>query len=104
MKTVTGWLNVYRSGFFHREGKPDAFNRHAGDLYPTQEAAIRDIEPLSHYVATVPVQWSEPEYPHVNGSHSQPVPLSKTRKRLPSTAELQLAFAARAMAQSGESK
>ena len=29
MATNHGWMNVYRSGWFQREGKPDTLNRHA---------------------------------------------------------------------------
>lgn len=54
---ITGYINLYRSGWFHRQGKPGAFDLHAGDVYPTLESALRDIEPRTHYLATVPVCW-----------------------------------------------
>lgn len=59
MIAKTGWLNIYRSGVYHRCGKPGAFDRHAGDLYPTEQAARDAIDPVSHYVDTVPVVWTE---------------------------------------------
>lgn len=40
----TGYVNIYRSGFFHRIGKPGCYDRHPGDIYETQEAAINDVE------------------------------------------------------------
>lgn len=56
---IKGWMNVYRSGHFHKAGKPGAFDRHAGDFYATEEAARADIAPRSHYVATVPISWPD---------------------------------------------
>lgn len=41
--TVKGYMNIYRSGYYHRKGKPKAFDRHAGDIYPTVAAALEDI-------------------------------------------------------------
>ncbi len=79
MATNHGWMNVYRSGWFHREGKPDTLNRHAGDLYTDYDHAIRDIDPVSHYIATVPVQWDEPTVQVENAPDSVPVPLSVSR-------------------------
>lgn len=61
-----GWVNVYRSGFFHTAGKPGAYDRHPGDIYETEAAAIADIHPRSHYIATVPIAWAEPTRAHVN--------------------------------------
>lgn len=67
MAKVQGYMNVYRSGFFHTPGKPGAYDRHPGDLYATREAAEADIYPRSHFIATVgPVEWDEPEVPAVN--------------------------------------
>lgn len=54
-----GWLNIYRSGVYHKCGKPGAFDRHAGDVYPTEAAAKAAIDPATHYVDTVPVVWTE---------------------------------------------
>lgn len=57
---IIGYMNVYKSGFFHKAGKADTFDRHAGDIYASHDAAVRDIHPRSHYVATVSVLWTEP--------------------------------------------
>lgn len=61
-----GWINIYRSGFFHTAGKPGAYDRHPGDIYATEADARADISPASHYVATVPVSWQEAVVPPVN--------------------------------------
>lgn len=62
----TGWINIYRSGFFHTAGKPGAYDRHPGDIYATECAARADISPASHYIATVPISWQEAVVPPVN--------------------------------------
>lgn len=69
---MRGWLNVYRSGHYHRAGKPGMYDRHPGDIYETKEAALADISPASHYVATVPIEWYDPEPLRVNGPDSTP--------------------------------
>lgn len=66
MAECYGYINIYRSGFFHRPGKSGAYDRHPGDIYASEEAAKRDIHPWSHYVATVPVKWDEATVPPVN--------------------------------------
>ena len=76
------WMNVYKSGWFHREGKPLTLDRHAGDFYETREQAIKDIEPASHYIATVPFIYDEPDEDlRANPADSVPTPLSVSRKR-----------------------
>lgn len=75
----TGFINIYRSGVFHRIGKPDTFDRHPGDIYPTPELAKRDIEPASAYLCTVPVEWDDPEDTQPNPADSKPIPLFLTR-------------------------
>jgi hypothetical protein len=75
-----GYLNIYRSGFFHRENKPGNMDRHAGDLYASMAQALADIDPPSHYVATVPVSWYDTEQVKVNPPDAVPVPLSVSRK------------------------
>lgn len=77
---VTGYMNIYRSGYYHRKGKPNAFDRHAGDVYPTAELAVKDIHPKSHYIGTIPITWQEETMPHVNPPESEPVSLKFTRK------------------------
>ncbi|CAN7620466.1 hypothetical protein LJR290_004683 [Variovorax sp. LjRoot290] len=76
---ITGYINLYRSGWFHRQGKPGAFDLHAGDVYPTLESALRDIEPRTHYLATVPVCWQSDQDMAPNPATSAPVPLSVSR-------------------------
>jgi hypothetical protein len=76
-----GYMNIYRSGYFHREGKPGALDRHAGDIYTEYDVAISEIDPPSHYIATIPITWDDPENVVVNPSDSVPVSLSVSRKR-----------------------
>lgn len=64
--TVLGWINVYRSGFWHSTGKPGTYDRHSGDFYATRDDALRDIHPASHYIGTVQIHWDETEPPSVN--------------------------------------
>jgi hypothetical protein len=79
---IVGWQNIYKSGYYHRAGKPGMYDRHPGDLYPTREAAEADVEPPEFYVATVKVVWYEDSVPHVNGVNSVPVPVVESRRRL----------------------
>lgn len=66
MPKCRGYVNVYRSGFFHTTGKCGAYNRHPGDIYATEDDARRDVHPRSHYIGTVPIEWEEDEIPPVN--------------------------------------
>ncbi len=85
----TCYMNIYRSGWFHREGKPNTLDRHAGDLYDSREQAMADIDPPSHYIATVPVQWTDPDDGvAANPADSVPIPLSVSRKRFRETEEV----------------
>lgn len=80
--TRTLWMNVYRSGWFHREGKPDTLDCHAGDFYETREAAEAAIDPPHHYVATVSFELTAaPALLRANAADSTPVPLSESRRR-----------------------
>lgn len=81
MTKRTSWMNIYKSGYFHRKGKPDTLDVHAGDFYDSYEQAIKEIDPPSHYVATVPFEWEDVEGITVNPSDSVALPLSATRKR-----------------------
>jgi len=76
---ITGYINLCHSGWFHSQGKPGAFDLHAGDVYPTLESAQRDIEPRSHYLATVPMCWQSGQDMAPNPATSVPVPLSVSR-------------------------
>lgn len=76
----TAYINLYHSGFYHRSGKPGQFNVHPGDLYPTKEAAERDVDFEAPYIATVPVQIPDDVYlGEVNADDSVPTPLNETR-------------------------
>lgn len=46
------WFNLYRQGWYHREGKPDTMRFHPGDLYPSQEHAVADIDRSAPYIGT----------------------------------------------------
>lgn len=76
-----GWVNIYKSGWFHREGKPGVTNRHGGDVYVSLFDALADIDPISHYIGTTPVSWLEDETLVANAKGSTPVPLSVSRAR-----------------------
>lgn len=73
------WMNLYRAGYFHREGKPGCVDIHPGDCYASREEAMADIEPRSHYVATVPFEWTGPVV-RPNPADSVPTPLSASRR------------------------
>lgn len=79
-----GWMNIYKSGYFHRAGKPGMYDRHPGDLYPTRESALADVDPrAAHlYMTTVKVVWYEDRPPHVNCVNSVPVPVAESRRKL----------------------
>ena len=55
--TQKGYINVYRSGFFHTAGKAGTVDTHGGDIYTTEAKAKEDIHPMSHYIATVPIEY-----------------------------------------------
>lgn len=74
----TFWMNVYRSGWFHRQGKPGVCDIHAGDFYEDEKTAKEQIDPPSHYLCTVPVEL--PVECRANPPDSVPVPLSVSRK------------------------
>lgn len=79
MAQISGFMNVYRSGWFHRLAKPGTCDRHGGDLYLSEAAAKADIHPLTHYIATIPVSWEDPETLSCNPQESKPIPLSQSR-------------------------
>lgn len=82
MNECSGFVNIYRSGWFHRADKPCAYNRHPGDIYPTKEEAMRDIEPKELYVTTVPIAWQEAGDVRPNPVESVPEPLFKQRSQM----------------------
>jgi hypothetical protein len=76
---VSGFINIYRSGFFHTPGKAGAYDRHPGDIYKTEAAAVDDVSPASHYICTVPVSWEEDSEPHCNPERTYNPILRATR-------------------------
>jgi hypothetical protein len=81
----TLYINLYRSGWYHRQGKPDTTNLHAGDVYTSERLALENAEPDKGYVTTVPFEVDFPGTVLSNPSTSAPVPLSvsRTGQRLP---------------------
>lgn len=77
---MQGWMNVYRAGWFHRENKPNGFDRHSGDFYETKELAMADVEPASHYIDTVSFVWEDFEVVKTNPADAVPIPLATSRK------------------------
>lgn len=59
MRIVYGWINIYKSGVYHTPGKPGAFDRHGGDIYPDEIAARSAINPETHYLDTIPIHWTD---------------------------------------------
>jgi hypothetical protein len=82
------YLNVYQSGYYHRRGKPGQYNCHPGDLYPTYDGAVEDVDPSARhlYLGTFEVNIPAALLGPCNPPDSVPVPLSQTRRelRLPS--------------------
>lgn len=81
------WMNIYRSGFFHREGKPLTLDVHSGDFYDTEELAKAAIDPPSHYRGTVSFEWDDVENIQTNPADSVPTPLGVSRKRFAASQE-----------------
>lgn len=88
--TQTLYMNLYRAGYFHREGKPGCVDIHPGDCYATREEAEADVEPRSHYVATVPFDYTGPLV-RPNPADSIPTPLSASRRMHAAIADAQAA-------------
>lgn len=79
------FINLYRSGVYHRQGKPNATNLHGGDVYASEAAALENAEPDRGYITTV-----RAELPMATGMElvvnrydSVPTPLSVTRTNNP---------------------
>ncbi len=81
MTKRTSWMNIYRSGYFHREGKPLTLDCHAGDFYDSEERAKAEIDPPSHYIATVSFEWDDVDGITENPADSVPVSIGVSRKR-----------------------
>lgn len=58
---MRGWINIYRSGFWHPRGKPGAVDLHGGDVYMSRADALKAIAPMSHYVDTIAVDFRDPD-------------------------------------------
>lgn len=89
----SGWCNLYQQGWYHRAGKPGTMTLHPGDLYPTREDALADIDHDAPYVGTAFVQWEHPEHKppvQVFPDVSTPVPLAISRKWSPRTRDFEL--------------
>lgn len=78
------FINVYKSGYYHRMGKPNQFNCHPGDLYPTHAAAFADVDPAAAHLFLgtffVAIPWDV--LGQVNAEDSVPVPLSVSKRQL----------------------
>lgn len=75
------YVNLYHQGWYHRAGKPGCMSVHPGDMYPTEQAALNDIDQDAPYLATVPVEVPETVAATIitYDPDSIPVPLSATR-------------------------
>lgn len=75
------YMNVYRAGHYHRQGKPLHTNLHGGDLFTTRESALAAVDPDAEYLGTVATYVNVPEGCTVleNPEGSVPTPLSVTR-------------------------
>ena len=70
MVSIIGYINVYRNGYYHRRGKPNAFDRQVGDIYPSLESALGEIAPGSRYIGTAEITWQEEATPSINPPES----------------------------------
>ena len=79
---ATAYINLYVSGFYHRMGKPNQYNAHPGDMYPTREAAEADVGPRDLYLGTVPVTLPDDLHARLgapNKPDSVPMPLGQSK-------------------------
>ena len=81
MMTQRLWINIYRAGHYHRQGKPDHCNIHGGDLFTTESLALENVERGAGYVATVSLDMPVPDGCVVltNPEGSQPSSLYETK-------------------------
>jgi hypothetical protein len=68
MIAITGYMNLYQRGYFHHLGRPNSFDRYAGNIYPTLELALAEVDLGSHYVKTIEINWNEENMPSINRS------------------------------------
>src|ERR1700728_3099970 len=81
MVSIIGYINVYRNGYYHRRGKPNAFDRHVGDIYPSLQSALGEIVPGSHYIGTAEITWNEESLPHTNPTESVAAPVKDANQK-----------------------
>lgn len=82
MPIVTGYMNLYHSGFYHRRDKPDGnINVHGGDVYLSARDAELAIEPRAGFITTVVFQYEAKDDP-VPNRNTFPLPLRETRREL----------------------
>lgn len=74
------FINLYRSGVYHRQGKPNTCNMHAGDVYTSRAAAEAAIEHDKGFIATVDFMPDLPAEVYVNPPDCVPTPLSQTAR------------------------
>lgn len=81
MNTQRLYMNVYRAGYYHRQGKPGHTNLHAGDFFTSMQSAVDAIEYQKGYITTVEMDMPIPEGVTIleNPEGSVPTPLSETR-------------------------
>lgn len=83
MALVTGYVNLYHAGYYHRRGKPGGLDLHAGDIYTTEAEAKASAVPEAGYVCTGVVTYDDKDCNmRVNPADSVPVPISVTRKQI----------------------
>jgi hypothetical protein len=75
----TLYINLYRAGWYHRQGKPNTTNLHGGDVYTSERLAMENAEPDRGYITTVPFEVDMPGAVFANPATSEPTPLYKTR-------------------------
>jgi hypothetical protein len=81
VKTQRLYMNVYRSGYYHRQGKPGHCNLHAGDFFTDEMEALRCAEPDKGYIETVAFDMPVPDGCVIlaNPEGCVPTPLHVTR-------------------------
>lgn len=84
MKFQKFFMNVYVSGYYHRVGKPDCTDLHAGDLYLSFRHAEEQAEKDKGWVCTAEVMVPIPDDMVIceNSADSKPTPISVTRRIL----------------------
>lgn len=81
MSTQRLYMNVYRAGYYHRQGKPGHCNLHAGDFFTDEMQALRCAQPENGYIETVGFDMPVPTGCVIlsNPEGCEPTPLHQTR-------------------------